>query len=352
MPIKQETQEKIITIKPAEQDSNKAVFCGLIKKEDGLLDPKTQSAATIYNQYRAYKIFPRSSFLDNRFDLTRLVGTRLLTTLWDSYGLDGSYQTDWQINWEFFSGLVVTFRDENWVQFSFGEARDSDVENFFDSFIREILKNSYIQKGKSQKVEIKNEQITRQITDQSAKATQNQKVLKNTSVTCLFCHQNLFNQIFDYQNIFQNTQQVSKVGDVGQDNSFPSFTFGNFCSCLFSYFFDFENGFKEDLKLDFYTALNAETELEKEQVDCFIVAIELELKALLEGSLAGGGSSLTYPEQQTKRPSLEDQNNTSNNALEKIWIELCWKILINTFLVVEEIQLYTGKNINFRGYRF
>lgn len=49
-------------IKPTPQDPTAATFCKKIKKEDGLVNFELDSAETIYNKYRAYKIWPRTYF--------------------------------------------------------------------------------------------------------------------------------------------------------------------------------------------------------------------------------------------------------------------------------------------------
>lgn len=54
-------------IKSIPQDEGKATFCKKIKKEDGLVDLEKDNPETIYNKFRAYKIWPRIYFFkDNK----------------------------------------------------------------------------------------------------------------------------------------------------------------------------------------------------------------------------------------------------------------------------------------------
>jgi methionyl-tRNA formyltransferase len=46
-------------IKRIKQDDTKASFCKIIKKEDGLIDFKTQTAREIYNRFRAFSNWPK-----------------------------------------------------------------------------------------------------------------------------------------------------------------------------------------------------------------------------------------------------------------------------------------------------
>lgn len=52
-------------IKAAPQDESEATFCKKIKKEDGLVDLEKDTPETMYNKYRAYKIWPRIYFVKN-----------------------------------------------------------------------------------------------------------------------------------------------------------------------------------------------------------------------------------------------------------------------------------------------
>lgn len=52
-------------IKSIPQDESKATFCKKIKKEDGLVDLEKDNPETIYNKFRAYKIWPRIYFFKN-----------------------------------------------------------------------------------------------------------------------------------------------------------------------------------------------------------------------------------------------------------------------------------------------
>lgn len=54
-------------ITPIPQDESKATFCKKIKKEDGLVNLEKDNPQTIYNKFRAYKIWPRIYFFkDNK----------------------------------------------------------------------------------------------------------------------------------------------------------------------------------------------------------------------------------------------------------------------------------------------
>ena len=52
-------------ITPVPQDESLATFCTKIKKEDGLVDLEKDSLESMYNKYRAYKIWPRIYFFKN-----------------------------------------------------------------------------------------------------------------------------------------------------------------------------------------------------------------------------------------------------------------------------------------------
>lgn len=45
-------------IQPVEQNHDQATYCKLIKKEEGLIDPQKETAAEIYNKFRAFKAWP------------------------------------------------------------------------------------------------------------------------------------------------------------------------------------------------------------------------------------------------------------------------------------------------------
>ena len=49
------------------QDSNRITFCGKLSKEDRLINQAEQTANDIYDQFRAYSVFPGTSFLDEYF---------------------------------------------------------------------------------------------------------------------------------------------------------------------------------------------------------------------------------------------------------------------------------------------
>lgn len=49
-------------ITPIPQDDEQATFCKKIKKEDGLVDLELGNPQTMYNKFRAYKIWPRTYF--------------------------------------------------------------------------------------------------------------------------------------------------------------------------------------------------------------------------------------------------------------------------------------------------
>jgi len=57
------------------QDDNQATHCGKIEKEDGLIDPYTDSMETIYQKYRAYILWPKIYFMygDKRVIIEELV---------------------------------------------------------------------------------------------------------------------------------------------------------------------------------------------------------------------------------------------------------------------------------------
>ncbi len=57
---------KLISKKLA-QDSNKVSFCSKLSKEDRLINPAEQTANEIYNQFRAFSVFPGTSFVDDYF---------------------------------------------------------------------------------------------------------------------------------------------------------------------------------------------------------------------------------------------------------------------------------------------
>ncbi len=46
------------------QDETQVSFCGMISKDHRLINPSKQTAKEIYNHFRAYEVFPRTSFLD------------------------------------------------------------------------------------------------------------------------------------------------------------------------------------------------------------------------------------------------------------------------------------------------
>lgn len=55
-----DTIKKFFTkeIQPTEQNHDQATYCSLIRKEEGLIDPRVYSAEEIYNKYRAFKAWP------------------------------------------------------------------------------------------------------------------------------------------------------------------------------------------------------------------------------------------------------------------------------------------------------
>lgn len=61
-------------IEPAVQDDKKATFCGLIKKEDGMVDFNKETSEEIYNKYRAYYLWPQiwTTYQDKRLKLLEI----------------------------------------------------------------------------------------------------------------------------------------------------------------------------------------------------------------------------------------------------------------------------------------
>lgn len=57
------------------QDDTLATYCGKIEKEDGLIDPYTDSLASIYQKYRAYILWPKIYFMhgDKRVIVEELI---------------------------------------------------------------------------------------------------------------------------------------------------------------------------------------------------------------------------------------------------------------------------------------
>jgi methionyl-tRNA formyltransferase len=53
--------------KQLQQNESNITFCGKLTKEDRIVDPSNQTASEIYNQFRAYNIFPGTSFVDEYF---------------------------------------------------------------------------------------------------------------------------------------------------------------------------------------------------------------------------------------------------------------------------------------------
>lgn len=53
--------------KKLQQNESKITFCGKLTKEDRIIDPSNQTASEIYNQYRAYNIFPGTAIMDEYF---------------------------------------------------------------------------------------------------------------------------------------------------------------------------------------------------------------------------------------------------------------------------------------------
>jgi methionyl-tRNA formyltransferase len=53
--------------KKLQQDESKITFSGKLAKDDRIVNPNNQTASEIYNQFRAYNIFPGTSFVDEYF---------------------------------------------------------------------------------------------------------------------------------------------------------------------------------------------------------------------------------------------------------------------------------------------
>lgn len=53
-------------IKTIPQNEKEATYCKKIKKEDGLIDPQTDSPSELYNKFRAYAFWPRIFFFKNK----------------------------------------------------------------------------------------------------------------------------------------------------------------------------------------------------------------------------------------------------------------------------------------------
>ena len=47
------------------QDDAQATHCGKIEKEDGLIDPYSDSIASVYQKYKAYILWPKIYFMHN-----------------------------------------------------------------------------------------------------------------------------------------------------------------------------------------------------------------------------------------------------------------------------------------------
>jgi methionyl-tRNA formyltransferase len=54
--------------KKLEQDSELVSFCGKLSKDDRILKPEDKTAQEIFDQFRAYNIFPGTSFVDGYFE--------------------------------------------------------------------------------------------------------------------------------------------------------------------------------------------------------------------------------------------------------------------------------------------